>query len=68
MKHANGQFIILVAAAKREAGQALPQPESLNMNAGAMALVLKSLLIAKRVVEAEFARHLRGIAVSQSLC
>jgi hypothetical protein len=49
MKHANGQLIILVAAAKREAGQVLPQPESLNMNAGAMALVLKNLLMPREL-------------------
>ena len=55
MKLTDTQLVILSAAAKREGGQILPLPKSLKMNAGAITLVLKSLLKRKLVAEAEAA-------------
>lgn len=55
MKLTDTQLVILFAAAKREGGQILPLPKSLKMNAGAVTLVLKSLLKRKLVAESEAA-------------
>ena len=55
MKLTDTQLVILSAAARREGGQVLPLPKSLKMNAGAITLVLKSLLKRKLVAESEAA-------------
>lgn len=55
MKLTDTQLVILSAAARREGGQILPLPKSLKMNAGAITLVLKSLLKRELVAEAEAA-------------
>jgi len=55
MKLTDTQLVILSAAARHEGGQVLPLPKSLKLNAGAVTLVLKSLLKRKLVAEAEAA-------------
>jgi hypothetical protein len=51
MKLTDSQLVILSAAAKHESGAILPLPKSLKLNAGAVTLVLKSLLKHKLVSE-----------------
>jgi hypothetical protein len=58
MKLTDSQLVILSAASRREDGEILPLPRSLKLNAGAVTLVLKSLLKHKLVVETEAANDM----------
>ncbi len=55
MKLTDSQLVILSTAARHENGAVLPLSKSLRLNAGAVTLVLKSLLKHKLVVESEAA-------------
>lgn len=55
MRLTDSQLVILSAASQRENGAVLPLSKSLKLNAGAVTLVLKSLLKHKLIVEGDAA-------------
>lgn len=55
MRLTDSQLVMLSTAARRENGAVLPLSKSLKLNAGAVTLVLKSLLKHKHIAESEAA-------------